>query len=145
MRNVAASGALGTEIVVTASNDKTVKFVMQVKTEEIAALDTGWSTDGQSLYVGALDNEIHKRTNRHPHNTEIPTSLALSPNGCGLELAASHGAGLSNPSSDGRCDGLVRSVVAKGKTTISLNTVQRFGIPQLKCHPATATDYHAKA
>jgi len=52
------------------------------------ATSVAWSADGQNLYIGALDNEIHVYDLRKGEqvyalngHTETPTSLALSPNG----------------------------------------------------------------
>ncbi|KAM6490411.1 WD40-repeat-containing domain protein, partial [Amanita muscaria] len=97
-RSVAAGGALGTELVATASDDKTVKVwdagedggKLPVATFDVGCPATAvcWSADGQNLYIGALDNEIHvydMRKNAQVStligHTETPTSLALSPNG----------------------------------------------------------------
>lgn len=62
---------MGTELVATASDDKTVKVwdvgedggKVPVATFEVGCPATAvcWSADGTNLYVGALDNEIHVR------------------------------------------------------------------------------------
>ena len=71
-RSLAAGGGAGTELVATASDDKTVKVwdasedggKVPVATFEVGAPATAvcWSADGTNLYVGALDNEIHVRS-----------------------------------------------------------------------------------
>lgn len=68
-----ASGS-GTELIVTGSDDGTVK-VWESSTDDggvgkhpVTTIDIGcpvtgvcWSKDGQNVYVAALDNEIHVR------------------------------------------------------------------------------------
>ncbi|KAF8345640.1 WD40-repeat-containing domain protein [Amanita rubescens] len=97
-RSLAAGGGMGTELVATASDDKTVKVwdagedggKVPVATFEVGCPATAvcWSADGTNLYVGALDNEIHvydMRKNAQVYTLighgDTPTSLALSPNG----------------------------------------------------------------
>ncbi|KAF8628195.1 hypothetical protein AX15_004045 [Amanita polypyramis BW_CC] len=97
-RSLAAGGSTGTELVATASDDKTVKVwdagedggKVPVATFEVGSPATAvcWSADGTNLYVGALDNEVHvydMRKNAQVYtltgHNETPTSLALSPNG----------------------------------------------------------------
>ncbi|PPQ71590.1 hypothetical protein CVT26_010558 [Gymnopilus dilepis] len=92
-----ASGS-GTELVATGSDDGTVKIweggeeagKTPVATFEIKCPVTAvcWSADGNSVYIGAIDNEIHVYDLRKGEQvssltglTDTPTSLALSPNG----------------------------------------------------------------
>lgn len=63
------AGGAGVELIATASDDSTVKIweggdeggKIPVATFEIGCPVTSvaWSADGSSVYVGALDNEIH--------------------------------------------------------------------------------------
>jgi Prp8 binding protein len=63
------AGGAGVELVVTGSDDGTVKIweggeegrKSAVGTFEIGCPVTSvcWSADGQNVYIGALDNEIH--------------------------------------------------------------------------------------
>ncbi|KAF7984753.1 hypothetical protein HWV62_11711 [Athelia sp. TMB] len=92
------AGGGGSELVATASDDGTVKVweggeegsKSAVATFSIGCPATAvcWSADGQSMYVGALDNEIHvwdlrknEKVSALTGHTDTPTSLALSPNG----------------------------------------------------------------
>ncbi|KAF8914412.1 WD40-repeat-containing domain protein [Gymnopilus junonius] len=92
-----ASGS-GTELVATGSDDGTVKIweggedagKIPVATFEVKCPVTSvcWSADGNSVYVGAIDNEIHIYDLRKAEQvstltglTDTPTSLSLSPNG----------------------------------------------------------------
>ncbi|KAF8626711.1 hypothetical protein AX17_006478 [Amanita inopinata Kibby_2008] len=97
-RSFAAGGAMGSELVATASDDGTVR-VWDASEDggkiPVATFDVGcpatavcWSADGANLYVGALDNEIHVydlRKNAQVYtlsgHTDTPTSLSISPNG----------------------------------------------------------------
>ncbi|KAF5364063.1 hypothetical protein D9756_000169 [Leucocoprinus leucothites] len=92
-----ASGS-GIELVATGSDDGTVKIWEggdEATKTPVATLEIGcpvtavcWSADGASVYVGAIDNEIHVydiRKNEQVYSlaghTDTPTSLSLSPNG----------------------------------------------------------------
>jgi len=92
------AGGAGIELVVTASDDGSVKVweggdeggKQPVATFEIGCPVTSvcWSADGSSVYVGALDNEIHVYDLRKQEqvyalagHVDTPTSLSLSPNG----------------------------------------------------------------
>ncbi|KAK7470078.1 hypothetical protein VKT23_001519 [Stygiomarasmius scandens] len=96
------AGGAGTELVVTGSDDGCVKVweggdrdggtvgKVPVATFEIGCPVTAvcWSADGQSVFVGAVDNEIHVYDLRKQAqvytltgHTDTPTSLSLSPNG----------------------------------------------------------------
>ncbi|KAF9000249.1 U5 snRNP complex subunit [Cyathus striatus] len=92
-----ASGA-GVELVATGSDDRTVKLWEggeEGSKHPISSYDIGcpvtsvcWSADGQNVYIGAIDNEIHVydiRKNEQVYtlsgHTDTPTSLSLSPNG----------------------------------------------------------------
>jgi len=92
------AGGAGVELVVTGSDDGTVKIweggeegrKSAVGTFEIGCPVTSvcWSADGQNVYIGALDNEIHVYDLRKSEqvytlagHTDTPTSLCLSPNG----------------------------------------------------------------
>lgn len=65
------AGGAGTELIATASDDGTVKIWEggeDGSKNAVATFDIGcpatavcWSADGQSVYVGALDNEIQVR------------------------------------------------------------------------------------
>lgn len=65
------AGGAGTELVATASDDGTVKIWEggpEGSKQAISTFDIGcpvtsvcWSADGQNVYIGALDNEIHVR------------------------------------------------------------------------------------
>ena len=65
------AGGAGMELVVTGSDDGTVKVwerEVEGRKQSVAIWEVGspvtgvcWSTDGQHVYVGALDNEIHVR------------------------------------------------------------------------------------
>ncbi|KAL0063462.1 hypothetical protein AAF712_009666 [Marasmius tenuissimus] len=102
--NVIAGGA-GVELVATGSDDGTVKVWEGAESSAgdladggkraVATLEVGcpvtavaWSQDGQTLYAGAVDNEIHvfdfrklAETSTLSGHTDTPTSLAISPNG----------------------------------------------------------------
>ena len=62
-------GGAGTELVATGSDDGTVKIWEgghEANKQSVATFELGcpvtavcWSADGSSLYIGALDNEIH--------------------------------------------------------------------------------------
>ena len=64
-------GGAGTELVATGSDDGTVKIWEgghEASKQAVATFELGcpvtavcWSADGSSLYIGALDNEIHVR------------------------------------------------------------------------------------
>ncbi|KAF9057519.1 WD40-repeat-containing domain protein [Panaeolus papilionaceus] len=92
-----ASGS-GTELVATGSDDGTVKIweggddaqKHPVATFDIKCPVTSvcWSADGNSVYIGAIDNEVHiydlrksEQTSSLIGHTDTPTSLSLSPNG----------------------------------------------------------------
>ncbi|TFK69400.1 WD40 repeat-like protein [Pluteus cervinus] len=94
------AGGAGVELVATGSDDGTVKVwetnddgetdKTAVATFEIGCPVTAvcWSADGSSLYIGAIDNEIHVYDLRKQAqvyslagHTDTPTSLSLSPNG----------------------------------------------------------------
>ena len=107
------AGGAGIELLATGSDDGTVKVweggedttKQVVNTFEIGCPVTSvaWSADGQNIYIGALDNEIHVRARVSfdfdtdllqvydvrkgeqvyslTGHTDTPTSLALSPNG----------------------------------------------------------------
>ncbi|EIW76251.1 WD40 repeat-like protein [Coniophora puteana RWD-64-598 SS2] len=92
------AGGAGIELIATASDDGTVRVWEggdEASKQSVAVFEVGcpatsvcWSADGQNLYVGALDNEIHVydlRKNEEVYaltgHTDTPTSLALSPNG----------------------------------------------------------------
>ena len=65
-------GGAGIELVATGSDDGTVKIWEgghEASKQAVATFELGcpvtavcWSADGSSLYIGALDNEIHVRT-----------------------------------------------------------------------------------
>ncbi|KAH8834535.1 WD40-repeat-containing domain protein [Flagelloscypha sp. PMI_526] len=95
------AGGSGTELVATAADDGTVKVweggdegtKIPVATFDVGSPATAvcWSADGASVYVGALDNEIHvfdlrkqERISLLSGHTATPTSLSLSPNGAYL-------------------------------------------------------------
>ncbi|KAF8204572.1 U5 snRNP complex subunit [Pholiota molesta] len=88
----------GTELLATGSDDGTVKIweggedagKQAVATFEVGCPVTSvcWSADGNSVYIGAIDNEVHVYDLRKSEqvsslvgHTDTPTSLALSPNG----------------------------------------------------------------
>ncbi len=93
-----ASGS-GTELLATGSDDGTVKIwesdddgvtKLPISSFEIGCPVTAvaWSADGASLYIGALDNEIHVYDIRKGQevyslmgHTDTPTSLSVSPSG----------------------------------------------------------------
>ncbi|KAF9476999.1 WD40 repeat-like protein [Pholiota conissans] len=92
-----ASGS-GTELLATGSDDGTVKIweggedagKVAVATFEVGCPVTSvcWSADGNSVYIGAIDNEVHvydlrkgEQVSTLAGHTDTPTSLALSPNG----------------------------------------------------------------
>ncbi|KAF5371225.1 hypothetical protein D9758_004224 [Tetrapyrgos nigripes] len=92
------AGGGGTELVATGSDDGTVKIweggeeggKQAVATFEVGCPVTAvcWSADGQNVYIGAVDNEIHVYDLRKSAqvysltgHTDTPTSLSLSPNG----------------------------------------------------------------
>ncbi|KAF9562460.1 U5 snRNP complex subunit [Agrocybe pediades] len=92
------AGGSGTELIATASDDGTVKVweggdesgKVPVSTFEVGCPVTSvcWSADGNTIYAGAIDNEIHiydLRKNEQVSTlmglTDTPTSLSLSPNG----------------------------------------------------------------
>ncbi|KAI6100208.1 WD40-repeat-containing domain protein [Pisolithus sp. B1] len=92
------AGGAGIELVATGSDDGTVRIWEGGEEGEktsVAVFEIGcpvtsvcWSADGQNVYVGALDNEIHVYDSRKREqiysltgHTDTPTSLALSPNG----------------------------------------------------------------
>jgi len=95
------AGGAGVELVATASDDGTVKVweggqeggKLPVAVFEIGCPVTSvcWSADGSTVYIGALDNEIHVydlRKNEQVYtlagHVDTPTSLSLSPNGAYL-------------------------------------------------------------
>ncbi|KIM52636.1 hypothetical protein SCLCIDRAFT_140740 [Scleroderma citrinum Foug A] len=99
------AGGAGIELVATGSDDGTVRIweggeegdKTSVAVFEIGCPVTSvcWSADGQNVFIGALDNEIHVYDLRKCEqvyslmgHTDTPTSLALSPNGSYL-LSAS--------------------------------------------------------
>jgi WD40 repeat protein len=65
------AGGAGTELLATGSDDGTVKIWeggYEASKQAVATFELGcpvtavcWSADGSSLYIGALDNEIHVR------------------------------------------------------------------------------------
>ncbi|KAI0921009.1 hypothetical protein AcV5_001260 [Taiwanofungus camphoratus] len=92
------AGGAGVELVVTGADDGTVRVweggdegpKNPVSVFELGCPITSvcWSADGQNIYAGALDNEIHVldlRKNEQVYSltghTDTPTSLSLSPNG----------------------------------------------------------------
>ncbi|EGO02288.1 hypothetical protein SERLA73DRAFT_104685 [Serpula lacrymans var. lacrymans S7.3] len=92
------AGGAGIELLATASDDGTVRVWEggdEGSRQSVAVFEVGcpvtsvcWSADGQSVYIGALDNEIHvydMRKNEQVYtlsgHTDTPTSLSLSPNG----------------------------------------------------------------
>ncbi|KAJ7509141.1 WD40-repeat-containing domain protein [Mycena galericulata] len=94
-------GGSGTELVVTGSDDGTVRVWdggedggrLPIAEFEVGCPVTGvcWSADGASVYAAALDNEIHIYDLRKltllstlTGHTDTPTSLALSPSGAFL-------------------------------------------------------------
>ncbi|KAI0692561.1 WD40 repeat-like protein [Cytidiella melzeri] len=92
------SGAAGTELIVSGSDDGTVRVWEggeEGDKQPVAVFELGcpvtavcWSADGANIYAGALDNEIHVLDLRKKEevftltgHTDTPTSLSLSPNG----------------------------------------------------------------
>ncbi|KAH7926782.1 WD40 repeat-like protein [Leucogyrophana mollusca] len=92
------AGGAGVELVATGSDDGTVRIWEggdEGNKQSVAVFDVGcpvtsvcWSMDGQNVYVGALDNEIHVYDLRKSEqvytlsgHSDTPTSLSLSPNG----------------------------------------------------------------
>ncbi|KAF9262382.1 WD40 repeat-like protein [Marasmius fiardii PR-910] len=99
------AGGAGVELVATGSDDGTVKVWEGAESSAgdladggkraVATLEVGcpvtavaWAQDGQTLYVGAVDNEIHvfdlrkqAQISTLSGHTDTPTSLAISPNG----------------------------------------------------------------
>ncbi|TDL30025.1 WD40 repeat-like protein [Rickenella mellea] len=92
------AGGAGVELVATGSDDGTVKIWEggeEGGKQAVAVFEVGcpvtsvcWSADGASVFVGALDNEIHVYDLRKQAqvyslagHTDTPTSLSLSPNG----------------------------------------------------------------
>ncbi|KAF8513863.1 WD40-repeat-containing domain protein [Gautieria morchelliformis] len=92
------AGGAGVELVATGSDDGTVKVweggdegsKHAVATFEVGCPVTSvcWSADGNNVFAGALDNEIHVydlRKNAQVYtlggHNDTPTSLALSPSG----------------------------------------------------------------
>ncbi|EAU82738.1 U5 snRNP complex subunit [Coprinopsis cinerea okayama7 len=92
------AGGAGIELVATGSDDGTVKIweggdeagKFPVATLEVGCPVTAvcWSADGASVYVGAIDNEVHVYDLRKQEqvysltgHTDTPTSLSLSPDG----------------------------------------------------------------
>ena len=92
------AGGAGIELLATASDDGTVRIWEggeEGTKNSVAVFEFGcpvtsvaWSADGQNLYIGALDNEIHVYDLRKGEqvyaltgHVDTPTSLALSPNG----------------------------------------------------------------
>lgn len=65
------AGGAGSELLATASDDGTVKIweggedggKIPISTFEVGCPVTSvcWSADGQNVYIGAIDNEIHVR------------------------------------------------------------------------------------
>ncbi|KIK98204.1 hypothetical protein PAXRUDRAFT_824113 [Paxillus rubicundulus Ve08.2h10] len=92
------AGGAGIELIATGSDDGTVRIWEggeDCGKQSIAVFEIGcpvtsvcWGADGQNVYIGALDNEIHVydvRKNEQVYSLaghgDTPTSLALSPNG----------------------------------------------------------------
>ncbi|KAF9226804.1 WD40 repeat-like protein [Gyrodon lividus] len=92
------AGGAGIELIATGSDDGTVRIWEggeEGSKQSVAVFEIGcpvtsvcWGADGQNVYIGALDNEIHVydvRKNEQVYSltghTDTPTSLALSPNG----------------------------------------------------------------
>ncbi|KAJ2923437.1 hypothetical protein H1R20_g13656, partial [Candolleomyces eurysporus] len=91
-------GGAGIELVATGSDDGTVKVWEggdEAQKHPVATLEIGcpvtavcWSADGNNIYVGAIDNEIHVYDLRKQEevysltgHTDTPTSISLSPDG----------------------------------------------------------------
>ncbi|GAA6042659.1 hypothetical protein JCM8097_008273 [Rhodosporidiobolus ruineniae] len=86
-------GGAGRGLIASASDDGTVRVWSQEAKEEIEVVELGfpitavkWAEDGQSLYLGGLDNDIHVFSlTSHAisyslrGHTDTITSLALSP------------------------------------------------------------------
>ncbi|KAF6761915.1 U5 snRNP complex subunit [Ephemerocybe angulata] len=92
------SAGAGIELVATGSDDGTVKVWEggdDAKKHPVANFEIGcpvtavaWGADGNTVYIGAIDNEIHVYDLRKQEevysllgHTDTPTSLALSPDG----------------------------------------------------------------
>ncbi|KZT29477.1 WD40 repeat-like protein [Neolentinus lepideus HHB14362 ss-1] len=92
------AGGAGVELIATGSDDGTVRIWEggdEGRKDCIATFEIGcpvtavcWSADGSSVYIGALDNEIHVYDFRKQAqvstlvgHTDTPSSLSLSPNG----------------------------------------------------------------
>lgn len=92
------AGGAGTELVATGGDDNMVKIWEggeDARKQPITTFDIKypvtsvcWSADGSSIYIGALDNEIHVYDFRKGEqlyslkgHTDTPTSLSLSPDG----------------------------------------------------------------
>jgi len=94
-RTIAGSG---TELLATGSDDGTVKIWEggdEASKQPVATFEIGcpvtavcWNKEGNAVYIGAIDNEVHiydlrkgAETATLTGHTNTPTSLALSPNG----------------------------------------------------------------
>ncbi|GAA5918639.1 hypothetical protein JCM1841_002288 [Sporobolomyces salmonicolor] len=87
-------GGMGRGLIASASDDGTVRVWSEEAKEEIEIVELGypitavkWSEDGQSLYIGGLDNDVHVFSlTSHAviyslrGHTDTITSLSLSPN-----------------------------------------------------------------
>ncbi|GAA6058586.1 hypothetical protein JCM10212_007025 [Sporobolomyces blumeae] len=86
-------GGLGRGLVASASDDGTVRVWSEESKEEVEVVELGypitavkWSEDGQTLYIGGLDNDVHvfslashSVTYSLRGHTDTVTSLALGP------------------------------------------------------------------
>ncbi|GAA5895103.1 WD40 repeat domain-containing protein [Sporobolomyces salmoneus] len=87
-------GGMGRGLIASASDDGTVRVWSEAAKDEIEVIELGypitavkWSEDGQSLYIGGLDNDVHvfslsshSVTYSLRSHADTVTSLSLSPN-----------------------------------------------------------------